>query len=58
MIQEIKFENLGHILQEINKLEDKVPDKRTKEFLAYKEDLNYLYALYNEEAGWKVFKLL
>lgn len=57
-LKEINFINCGHIQNEINKLEDNPIDKRTKDYLVYKEKLNYLYKKYNNLAQFKAYKLL
>lgn len=53
-----EFENCGHVQREIIKLEDNPPDKRTKEYLVYRDKLNYLYIKYNELGEFKAYKLL
>lgn len=58
MDQEFEYINLGHLQEEIFKLEDSIPDKRTKDYFVWKEKINYLYTLYNKNSGFKAFKLL
>lgn len=51
-----KFSNLGEIDMEIEKLENSLPDKRTKEYQSWKKKINFLIDTYNSQIGFKAFK--
>lgn len=52
------FINCGEVNIEIVKLENNIPDKRTKEYLEWKEKFNYLCGKYNEMVDDKIYKLI
>lgn len=54
-----EFENCGQIKEEIDKLEDNIPDKRNKkEYDIWKEKVNILFGKYNEFVQIAVYKLI
>ena len=52
-----EFTNCGEIIPEIHKLEDNVPDKRTKEYNKWETQINHLFSLYNKMAQFKAFNM-
>jgi len=55
---EVKYDNLGQLQEEIDKLEDNIPDKRTKEYSLWTERINYLHNLYNSLSDDKLYKIV
>lgn len=55
---EKKYENAGELDMVIEELENKQPDKRTKEYRIWRNKINHLYSLYNTEVKHKIYKLL
>jgi len=51
-----QYLNLGELNGEIEKLEGKVPDKRTKEYEFWKIKYNFLVDTYNKLGNFKSFK--
>lgn len=51
-----EYTNAGILNQEIEKLEDNIPDKRTKEFQKWKDKINFLIDIYNRIGGFKAYK--
>lgn len=50
-----KYENCAQVDEDIEKLENEIPDKRTKEYREWKEKMNYLFLLYNKFVKFKAF---
>lgn len=42
----------------IEEIEDKVIDKRTKEYKQWMETINRLFELYNHKIGWRAYRLI
>ena len=42
----------------IEEMEDKVFDKRTKEYKQWVVDINRLFELFNHKIGWKAYRLI
>jgi len=40
----------------IEEIEDKVIDKRTKEYKQWMNDINRLFHLYNHKIGWRAYR--
>lgn len=58
-ISELKFENCGDLDELIEEMEKLVPDKRKKkEYIDWKNKINYLYQNYNKLAKFKCYKLI
>lgn len=51
-----EYINLGQVHSEIEKLENNIPDKRTKEYEKWKTKVNFLIDVYNKLASFKSFK--
>jgi len=51
-----EYINIGEVHNEIEKLEDKMPDKRTKEYQQWKVKVNFLIDIYNKLGSFKAFK--
>ncbi len=51
-----EFLNCGEIQLLIDALEDNCPDKKTKEYLVWKDKFNYLAKKYNEFSKFKAYK--
>jgi len=53
---QLKYENCGDLDQIIEEWEKEIPDKRTKEYVVWKEKMNYLYREYNKLVKFKCYK--
>lgn len=42
----------------IEEIEDRVIDKRTKEYRQWVVDINRLFELYNYKIGWRAYRLI
>lgn len=51
-----EYSNLGEIDMDIEKLENSIPDKRTKQYQLWKEQMNFLIDTYNKTAEFRAFK--
>ncbi len=51
-----EWTNVGEIIPIIHKLEDSVPDKRTKFYTLWLKKINYLIDLYNKMTNEKILK--
>ena len=51
-----EYLNLGEVNNEIEKLESSIPDKRTKDYEAWKTKINFLIDVYNRLGSFKAFK--
>ncbi len=51
-----EFSNLGEIDILIEKMENNIPDKRTKDYEEFKNKINFLFEKYNKLAKFKAFK--
>jgi hypothetical protein len=57
--EEIKeYVNCGDLQDDIDYLEDHIPDKRTKEYRDWMEKINNLMKKYNSSANEKIYKLI
>lgn len=58
-IEEVKeYLNCGDLQEDINILEDNIPDERTKEYKEWTIKINNLMEKYNTFAGEKIYKLI
>lgn len=53
-----KFENCGAVEIEILKLEDSIPDKRTKEYDIWVKKMNFLFESYNTLGNFAAYKII
>lgn len=50
--------SLMDVREAIEQIEDKVIDKRTKEYRQWMETINRLFELYNHKIGWRAYRLI
>jgi hypothetical protein len=48
--------NLGELNNEIEKMENNIPDKRTKDYESWKNKINFLIETYNALASYRNYK--
>lgn len=48
--------SLMEVREMIEEMEDKVIDKRTKEYRQWVADINRLFELYNHKIGWRAYR--
>jgi hypothetical protein len=53
-----EYTNCGEIKDEIDTLEDNIPDKRTKEYKEWQKKINFLFEKYNKCCNFTAYKLI